>query len=53
MDKLRVVCYEKDINGNVGATTTIFVGNYDSCLKFYMENKDNYRKKNKYLELMC
>lgn len=52
MDKLRVVQYKKDINGNVGATITVFVGNYESCLNFYIENKEVYRKKNKHLELM-
>ena len=50
-DKIKVVSYNK-INGVVGSTITVFKGNYNECLKFYINNKTRYRKKNEYLELM-
>ena len=46
----KVVSYYK-IDGKV-ISTTVYRGNYERCLKFYSENKEFYRKRNKFLELM-
>ena len=50
-DIFKVVSYLKE-NGRVVSTTTVYRGDYDSCLKFYSKNKASYRKENKFLELM-
>lgn len=47
----RVVSYYK-INGAIESVSTVYRGNYERCLKFYIDNKDYYRKRNKFLELM-
>lgn len=47
----KVVCYYKK-NNKVESVSTVYRGNYDNCLKFYMENKAKYREENKFLELM-
>lgn len=50
-DIFKVVYYLKD-SGKVISTKIVYRGNYDSCLKFYSDNKAIYRKNNKFLELM-
>lgn len=47
----KVVCYYKNAD-KLQSVSTVHRGNYDSCLRFYMENKVKYREENKFLELM-
>ena len=50
-EKFKVISYSKN-NGVVELVSTVYKGSYDECLKFYINNKSNYRKKNRFLELM-
>lgn len=47
----KVVCCYK-FNNKIISTKTVYRGDYERCLKFYSENKEYYRKRNKFLELM-
>ena len=47
----KVVSYSKK-NNVVESVSTVYRGNYDNCLRFYMMNKAKYREENKFLELM-
>jgi hypothetical protein len=50
-DIFKVISYNK-INGSIERVRTVYRGNYDKCLDFYMSNKSKYRERNEYLELM-
>lgn len=47
----KVVSYKKN-NGNIECVHVVYRGNYNNCLKFYINNKNKYKKQNKYLKLM-
>lgn len=49
-EKSFITCYEEDINGRI-ISTVIFQGTDEECVKFYMENKENFRVKHKFLTL--
>lgn len=51
MDKFRVVSYKKE-NGYSGGGIIKFIGTFDDCVQFYINNKAKYRSKGIYLELM-
>ena len=51
MDKFRVVSYKKE-NGYSGGGIIKFIGTFDECVQFYINNKAKYRFKGEYLELM-
>ena len=50
-EKFKVISYSKN-NGTVELVSTVYKGNYDDCLRFYINNKSKYREKNRFLELM-
>lgn len=49
-EKSFITCYEEDINGRI-ISTVIFQGTDEECVKFYMENKESFRVKHKFLTL--
>lgn len=50
-DIFKVVSYHR-VNTSIEGVRTVYRGSYDKCLSFYMNNKNKYRERNEYLELM-